>query len=74
MKQEHIIVALQQENKALRNQNVRFLEERQKANSELFTAGEYIIEIEQKLFETNKTSLELLTQLKNSELEVDTLK
>jgi len=28
MKQEHIIVALQQENKQLRNQNARFLEER----------------------------------------------
>jgi len=61
MKQEHIINALQQENKALRSQNAKYLDERKKGNDELFSAGDYIIEIERKLFETNKTSLELLT-------------
>lgn len=61
MKQEHIINALQQENKALRGQNARYLDERKKGNDELLSAGDYIIEIERKLFETNKTSLELLT-------------
>jgi len=63
-----------QENKALKNQNSKYLQERQSGSDELKSAGEYIIEIEKKLFETNKTSLELLNQLKNSELEVETLK
>lgn len=41
---------------------------------ELNTAAEYIFEMEDKVYKANKTSLELLRQLKDAEVEIETLK
>ena len=41
---------------------------------ELETASDYILELEDKVYKANKTSLELLRQLKDSEVEIETLK
>jgi chromosome segregation ATPase len=41
---------------------------------ELETASDYILELEDKVYKANKTSLELLRQLKDAEVEIETLK
>ncbi len=41
---------------------------------ELETASDYILELEEKVYKANKTSLELLRQLKDAEVEIETLK
>jgi DNA repair exonuclease SbcCD ATPase subunit len=41
---------------------------------ELEDASDYILELEEKVYKANKTSLELLKQLKDSETEIETLK
>ena len=41
---------------------------------ELETASDYILELEEKVYKANKTSLELLKQLKDAEVEIETLK
>lgn len=42
--------------------------------SELETASDYILALEDKVYRANKTSLELLRQLKDAEVEIETLK
>ena len=48
----------------------------QKSNliHELEVASDYILEMEDKVYKANKTSLELLRQLKDAEVEIETLK
>lgn len=48
----------------------------QKANLQAETEGgtDYILELEEKVYKANKTSLELLKQLKDAEVEIETLK
>lgn len=41
---------------------------------ELENASEYTIQLEEKVYKANKTSLELLKQLKDAEVEIETLK
>jgi hypothetical protein len=41
---------------------------------ELEVASDYILEMEDKVYKANKTSLELLRQLKDAEVEIETLK
>jgi len=41
---------------------------------ELVNASEFILQTEEKLFKSNKISLELLKQLKDAENEIETLK
>jgi len=41
---------------------------------ELESATDYILELEEKVYKANKTSLELLKQLKEAEIEIETLK
>ena len=74
MKQEHLIVALQQENRALRSQNAALLVEKQKLHKDLLSASDYIIQLEDKCYESNRTSLDLLKQLRDSEALVAGLK
>ena len=47
---------------------------RDKLQDELQNATDYILELEEKVYKANKTSLELLRQLKDAEVEIDTLK
>ncbi len=50
--------------------------DQQKSNliHELEVASDYILEMEDKVYKANKTSLELLRQLKDAEVEIETLK
>jgi septal ring factor EnvC (AmiA/AmiB activator) len=41
---------------------------------ELENATDYVLELEEKVYKANKTSLELLKQLKDAEVEIETLK
>ena len=47
---------------------------RDQLQKELESATDYILELEEKVYKANRTSLELLKQLKESELEIETLK
>lgn len=49
-------------------------EAKDKLHKELETAGDYLIDQEDKTYRANQTSLELLKQLKDAENEIDTLK
>jgi chromosome segregation ATPase len=47
---------------------------KERLQRELETAGDYLLEQEEKTYKANQTSLELLRQLKDAENEIDTLK
>jgi hypothetical protein len=47
---------------------------REALQKELENATDYILELEEKVYKANKTSLELLKQLKDAEVEIETLK
>ena len=47
---------------------------RDNLQKELDHATDYILELEEKVYKANKTSLELLKQLKDAEVEIETLK
>jgi len=47
---------------------------RESLQKELENATDYILELEEKVYKANKTSLELLKQLKDAEVEIETLK
>ena len=47
---------------------------RENLQKELENATDYILELEEKVYKANKTSLELLKQLKEAEIEMETLK
>lgn len=49
-------------------------ESKQRCQKDLETASDYLLEQEQKTYKANKTSLELLKQLKDAEVEIETLK
>lgn len=49
-------------------------EEKDKMRNELSTAGDFMLDLEQKVHKANTTSLELLRQLKDAEGEIDALK
>jgi len=49
-------------------------EQKSTLQGELDNATDYILELEEKVYKANKTSLELLKQLKDAEVEIETLK
>ena len=49
-------------------------QQKMQLQKELETASDYILELEDKVYKANKTSLELLKQLKDAEVEIETLK
>lgn len=49
-------------------------ESKSKIQRDLETASDYLLEQETKTYKANKTSLELLRQLKDAEIEIETLK
>ena len=48
--------------------------QKDKLQHEIETASDYIFALEEKVYKANKTSLELLKQLKDAEVEIETLK
>ena len=47
---------------------------RETLRKELEESTDYVFDLEEKVYKANKTSLELLKQLKDAEIEIDTLK
>ena len=61
----------------LRNatENIRILtEQKDKLKKDLDTASDYLLEQDEKVYKANQTSLNLLQNLKDAELEIETLK
>ncbi len=54
--------------------NEELVQEKDKLRQELNTAGDFMIDLEEKVHKANNTSLELLKQLKDAENEIDALK
>jgi hypothetical protein len=48
--------------------------QREDINQKLKEATDYVVKMEEKVYKSNKISLELLKQLKDSEVEIDCLK
>ena len=57
-----------------RSQNAQLDKQKVQMQKELETAADYVMELEDKVYKANKTSLDLLKQLKDSEIEIETLK
>jgi len=60
--------------KEAQNSNSEHQEARDELQKEIETASDYILALEEKVYKANKTSLELLKQLKDAEVEIETLK
>jgi len=64
---------LQSENGSLRTDMKVLMEAKVRMQLELNNASEYIITLEEKVFKSNKISLELLKSLKEAEVEISSL-
>ena len=62
------------ENRALKSANEKLRSERGDLRKELEQTVDYLSDLELKCYEGNKKSLEILTKLKDTELEMETLK
>lgn len=74
MKRNDRIDELARQLKEIKAQNDAMRAEKTQLQDELDTAAEYIKQLEGKIYKANKTSLELLRQLKDAEGEIETLK
>ena len=70
---EQKINQLQEENGTLRSDMKILMEQKTKLQNELENATDYIINMEEKVYKSNKISLELLKQLKDAEIEIQSL-
>ena len=50
------------------------IDQKETLQDELNNSSDYILTLEEKVYKANKTSLELLKQLKDAEVEIETLK
>ena len=64
---------MQDENATLRSDMKILMEQKAQLQNELENATDYIINMEEKVYKSNKISLELLKQLKDAEVEIQTL-
>ena len=60
IEQDSHIAVLVQENKALKAENASLLDDKENLQKEILTASDYIVALENKCYQANKTSLELL--------------
>ena len=65
---------LEGELQEIKKKNEYTVEEKKKLQEDLKIASDYISDLDNKIYKANKTSLELLKQLKDSENEVEALK
>ena len=65
---------LEQENAALKNENVALLTDKDNLQRELTTASQYILQLETQCHDANLRSLAILKELKSAEVEIETLK
>ena len=66
-------LAIISENESLKRDLRSCLDNKSKFQTDLEEATDYIINMEEKVFKSNKISLELLKQLKDAEVEISTL-
>ena len=64
---------LYQEIEALRKENERLRTSKTTLSREVESSNNYVLEMEEKVYKSNKISLELLKQLKDAEKEISTL-
>merc|ERR1712051_871555 len=57
-----------------KSENESLLDDKEQLQKEVQAASDYILQLEEKCFMANKTSLELLQQVRDLESEVETLK
>ena len=57
-----------------REQIQQAFDQKENLQKELDNATDYVLELEEKVYKANKTSLELLKQLNDAEVEIETLK
>ena len=50
------------------------IKQKEELQEQLHQSSDYILVLEEKVYKANKTSLELLKQLKDAEVEIETLK
>ena len=65
---------LGEEIKALTSECSTLLEQKKELQNEVLTASEYVVNLEDKCWQANKTSLDLLSTVKELETEIETLK
>ena len=68
------ISSLDDENSKLKEQIKEKLSDKDALQKEVLAASDYIVEVQEKCYESNKQALDLLQNLKDSEEEVETLK
>ena len=73
-KQQVHISALADENTSLKQQNAKALSDKENLQKEVMTSSDYIIAVQEKCFQSNQQSLELLENLKDAEDEIEVLK
>ena len=73
-KQQNHIFGLADENSDLKAMNTRYQEEKEKLQKEIMKQSDYIVAVQEKCYQSNKQSLELLENLKDSEDEIEVLK
>ena len=64
---------LQAENESLRKDLQEQMSQKSKLQQDLENATDYIINMEEKVYKSNRISLELLKQLKDAEVEISAL-
>ena len=52
----------------------QLISQKEELQEQLHQSSDYILVLEEKVYKANKTSLELLKQLKDAEVEIETLK
>lgn len=67
------IFELEHENQNQKNDIGKLMEQKHKLHRDLEQATEHIISMEEKVFKSNKISLEVLKQLKDAEIEIASL-
>ena len=63
-------MALEEENKSLRRDLQQAYKEKQSLQIDFDQATDYVMTMEEKVYKSNKISLELLKQLKDAEVEI----
>ena len=68
------ITTLADENTCLKEQNTQVLKEKENLQREVMGASDYIVAVQEKCYQSNQQSLDLLENLKDAEDEIEVLK
>ena len=73
-KQQDHITTLDKDCNTLREENAKLLEEQARLQKEVMTSSDYIVAVQEKCYQSNQQSLDLLENLKDAEDEIEVLK